>query len=126
MIALLLLLHSYSPSAQAETVPAIFPACEIASIAFHKADVEHAGANDKFKHCTLSCRITLDCGWFGAWLVGNLKEFADVFGPGEADLKDLAADMVGIKIGRKRLTKTRGDCDVGCDRVYPRNEPVAQ
>lgn len=119
---LILVLFSSISQANESGYVDVFPACELRSVAVHKKLVEQIATKDKFKHCDLSCRITLDCGAIGAWMIGNLKEFADVFGPGEADVRDLVANNRGISIGRSRYTKTYGDCDLGCDRFYPRHE----
>lgn len=56
--------------------------------------------NDKEKHCILSCNIARDCGRTAASNTGLIKELWDIITPGNASLKDLKADYLGIEIGQ--------------------------
>ena len=55
--------------------------------------------DDKFKHCSVSCRILGECGLVGAAAAGIGKELQDAVGPGDADIADFVADFEGILCG---------------------------
>ena len=48
--------------------------------------------NDNNRHCTLSCMLTLKCAAADVLAAGVLKEVTDIFGPGNAEAADLAAE----------------------------------
>lgn len=47
------------------------------------------------KHCLASATIRQRCGWLAALVAGLGKEFADTFGPGDAQWSDLKANAAG-------------------------------
>lgn len=73
---------------------------------------------DKFKHCTLSCYLSLRCPSTEVWNLGLAKEFVDVFGPGNAEMADLEADMKGI-IYSYEVDTDKG-CVNACNEAYPK------
>ncbi len=58
-------------------------------------------AYDKQAHCLAAGLIARHCSVSEAWLASIAKEIADVFGPGDADWSDLAADRRGIGCARQ-------------------------
>ncbi|MDH4467055.1 MAG: hypothetical protein QE271_03285 [Bacteriovoracaceae bacterium] len=82
---------------------------------------EHS-PRDKNRHCAISCMLTLRCNSVDVFQAGVLKEIYDIFGPGDFELNDLAADTQGILFGNKIFfSKAGGDdeCFNLCDQVYP-------
>lgn len=75
---------------------------------------------DKYFHCSVSCVMTLYCGFTDSIEVGILKEIYDALGYGEPSLEDLKADLKGIRLGMKiRPRHTRPACYQGCSSLYP-------
>lgn len=74
--------------------------------------------NDKNRHCTVSCMLALKCNATEVLLVGMLKEFKDVFGPGEADAEDIKADKYGISLVKTDRANTDQECLEQCDLRY--------
>lgn len=60
-----------------------------------------AGLPDPRKHCVAAGAITQRCGSLSAFAAGYGKEVADVFGPGDAERADLAADRAGRACGKQ-------------------------
>lgn len=54
------------------------------------------GTNDKYKHCIVSGEIYAQCSPAEAYAAGIGKEIKDLFGPGNAEIDDLKADLDGI------------------------------
>jgi hypothetical protein len=75
--------------------------------------------NDKNRHCTVSCMLALTCNDGEVLLAGVLKEFKDLFGPGNAERKDLVADGRGIHLVRTDRARTDSECLEQCDLIYP-------
>ena len=74
--------------------------------------------NDKNRHCTVSCMLALKCNDNEVMLVGLLKEFKDVFGPGDADAEDIEADALGVSLASRGSAKTNKQCLAQCDLYY--------
>lgn len=74
---------------------------------------------DKNRHCTVSCILTLKCPAEEVAMVGVLKEIKDFFGPGEADIKDIEADLMGVALAQTRAANTNTQCLSQCDLYYP-------
>ncbi len=75
--------------------------------------------NDKLKHCSVTCMLTLRCGAADALELGLLKELKDLFGEGNAEWADLEANQTGAyqaSIGRAR---TDNQCISRCRDYYP-------
>lgn len=51
-------------------------------------------------------------------MVGMLKEFKDVLGPGDADGADIEANSTGISLASKRAARTDQQCLDQCDLYY--------
>lgn len=73
---------------------------------------------DKNRHCTVSCMLSLRCNSNEVLLVGILKEFKDVFGPGNAERADLIADKYGIDLVRHKRATVDHECLEQCDLRY--------
>ena len=74
---------------------------------------------DKNRHCTVSCMLSLKCGPTEAMTMGILKEIQDLFGPGDADMDDLAADALGVDLAFTRRARKDSQCLEQCDLYYP-------
>jgi len=74
---------------------------------------------DKFKHCSVSCFLTLRCSSAEVMLVGAAKEFADLFDDGNSELNDLYADRAGIKLVTQGKAHYDADCARQCNSLYP-------
>jgi len=75
--------------------------------------------NDKLKHCSVTCMLTLKCGAADALELGLLKEIKDLFGEGNAEWADLEANQTGAYqaiIGRARNDR---ECISRCQDYYP-------
>jgi len=98
----------------------IIPICSSAVALRFRGEVNLPGKPDKFKHCSLSCVMTLYCGPIGSFEVGALKELYDALGFGDPDLEDLKADLKGIKEGlRIGLFGEREQCYQACSALFP-------
>jgi hypothetical protein len=75
-------------------------------------------ADDKNRHCTVSCMLTLKCPSPDVLMAGVLKEVQDVFGPGNAEVEDLKADALGISFARDELSLNNQECLNTCDLYY--------
>lgn len=80
---------------------------------------ERHSTNDKNRHCTVSCMLALRCNDTEVLIAGYLKEFQDVFGPGDADAQDIVADKFGISIVRNNRADIDQECLEQCDLRYP-------
>ncbi len=116
LLMYLALLASVNARADDETVQA---ACAMVYVPIFKKMYEPLPQKDKFKHCAVSCGLTLMCGPAEATAVGVLKELFDLVGPGNADWADLKANRTGIRLALKSETQTTHDCDRQCSAAYP-------
>lgn len=84
-----------------------------------KSEVNKPRANDKWKHCSLSCMLAIRCGGQDSFIVGILKELADMVGPGNAEWADLQADADGVSLAVLRIARTDEQCQEHCADMYP-------
>ena len=83
--------------------------------------VEHQGNDyDKFKHCAVSCFLTLRCSATEVLIVGALKEFKDLFDDGNAEVADLDADRYGIRLVTDQRATYDAECSRQCGSHYPK------
>jgi hypothetical protein len=66
---------------------------------YYKKEIQKL-PNDKAMHCTMSCYLGVKCPKEEAYLIGYLKEFWDIIGPGDFDYNDMRANKEGIKLSR--------------------------
>jgi hypothetical protein len=98
----------------------IIPVCSAAIAYRYQNEVNLPGKPDKYKHCSLSCVMTLYCGPIGSFEIGALKELYDALGFGNPDREDLKADIKGIKAGLKiGLFGERSRCYQACSALFP-------
>lgn len=83
---------------------------------YYKKEIEKL-PNDKAMHCTMSCYLAVKCPKEEAALIGYLKEFWDIFGPGDADWNDIKANEAGIRFAKK---KSKAYCKNQCLKKYPK------
>jgi hypothetical protein len=74
---------------------------------------------DKFKHCAVSCYLSLRCRPAEVMLVGLAKEFQDLFGKGNAEIADLRADRAGIRLVTSGRAQDDAGCVQQCNQIYP-------
>lgn len=84
---------------------------------YYKKEIEKL-PNDKIMHCTMSCYLAVNCPREEALIIGYLKEFWDIFGPGDADWNDIAANKAGIRYAKK---KSRRYCKSQCIKTFSKN-----
>tara|TARA_B100001971_G_scaffold129103_1_gene119014 strand:- start:59480 stop:59878 length:399 start_codon:yes stop_codon:yes gene_type:complete len=94
------------------------PICAIVQSQILKDDIIALGKNDKFMHCALSCQIALRCGGYESLSIGILKELWDLVTPGDADIKDIEADLRGIRLATRRQANNDYECINRCDLIY--------
>jgi hypothetical protein len=73
---------------------------------------------DKFKHCAVSCYLSLRCSRPQVRMVGVLKEVYDMFGPGHAEIADIKADFYGVRLVKKEIAHDDDDCAEFCDERF--------
>jgi len=69
--------------------------------------------SDTQAHCLAAGLIARYCSVSEAWLASIAKEVGDLFGPGRAEWRDLAADRRGI--GCARQAKDDAGLEVCCE-----------
>ena len=92
--------------------------CSLLNVKRVKAIATSHSTFDKNRHCSVSCMLTLKCGAVEAMSMGVLKEIQDLFGPGQADVADLAADAMGVDLAFLRTARTDIQCLEQCDLYY--------
>lgn len=117
-IALFFFAAMISINASAKESMIICPAYYYSSV---KSTVESNGTFDKFKHCAVSCLLTLRCSALDVLELGIIKELADVVGPGNAEMNDLRADYYGVSLATSLKAKNDKSCMVQCHVKYPEN-----
>lgn len=113
LILILLMTVSLSASAKPKK---LFCAYRNAKIVVPIA--ERHSTFDKNRHCTVSCMLALRCNDVEVLVAGYLKEFEDVFGPGDADGQDIIANKYGISIVRNNRADVDRECLEQCDLRY--------
>ena len=73
---------------------------------------------DKNRHCSVSCMLSLRCNKTEVLVIGYMKEFRDVFGEGNPEQADLAANRYGISLVRHHRARTDKECLQQCDLRY--------
>ena len=116
ILTLFVVLTSYGAIAE-ETAPEKIM-CSIKHSKAVIAVAEKHSTYDKNRHCTVSCMLGLRCNLNEVMLVGVLKEFKDLFGPGNAERDDLIADKYGVDLVRHKRATTDSECLEQCDLKY--------
>jgi hypothetical protein len=76
--------------------------------------LEVGGLADMRQHCLAAGTIAIRCGGLSATMAGYGKELADVFGPGDAEWRDVAANRAGRRCaGRSKDEAVLSAC---CER----------
>jgi hypothetical protein len=79
----------------------------------------YPGSRDKFKHCSVSCMLTLKCGSLDSFSIGVIKEIFDLLGMGTAEVDDIKANMEGINLAKKKIATDDDECMIECGVIYP-------
>lgn len=82
------------------------------------AKVEAPGYKDKYKHCSVSCMLTLRCGTLDPYSAGLLKEVLDMLGMGNPEMADIRANIAGIKLAKNKIATTDDECMLECGKLY--------
>lgn len=114
-LILIILISSFSLSAKAEKNMAF---CSLWYGSEVKKIAEGHGDYDKFKHCAVSCLLTLRCPWIDVAEAGILKEFSDLLGYGNAEIADLRANRDGILFVLEGNAKTDDQCITSCQSIH--------
>ena len=96
-----------------------FVICPLLYLSSVKKLVEANGQYDKFKHCSISCILTLKCPAVDVLEIGIIKEVIDAIGPGNAEMGDLKADYQGVKFATSNKSATDKSCMSSCHKIYP-------
>jgi hypothetical protein len=115
---LIVLLFISLISTQAVAAPTLF--CSLKHSKRVIAVAKAHSQNDKNRHCTVSCMLALKCNDNEVMMIGLLKEFKDLFGPGDAEYEDIEADALGINLAATRAARTDEQCLRQCDLYYKR------
>ncbi len=107
------MLYAESPEAEA------LPVCSMYHLRQVKKEIEQHGQFDKFKHCGVSCLLSLRCPALDVMEIGILKELADMMGPGDAEFDDLKANFDGVELVLKKKVTSDKDCIKSCQKLYP-------
>ncbi|EQC45367.1 hypothetical protein [Bacteriovorax sp. Seq25_V] len=114
LIAILSLTFSLSTLASPENI-----FCAYESAMKYKDLVEFPElARDKYKHCTISCIVGVECGVTSSAILGMAKEIADIFGAGTPEWEDLLADIVGLRISSRADVYDFVTCSNVCEIYY--------
>ena len=73
---------------------------------------------DKSMHCTLSCDLTMKCSSALSLGLGIAKEIYDMFGPGNAEMADLRADIRGVRMAKHGEARNFNQCLNACKALY--------
>ncbi|GAB4021281.1 MAG: hypothetical protein Fur0010_24290 [Bdellovibrio sp.] len=74
--------------------------CTLSWTMIYKPVVAKLPGSDKLKHCTMSCMVALNCNEETTFLIGLLKELADMMGQGNPEFGDILANIKGIELSR--------------------------
>jgi len=118
-IFFILIIIIASTQIQAKESQKMIPICSLYYVSDIKKVVESNGKFDKFKHCSVSCMLTLRCPAEDVLEIGILKELGDIIGPGNAEWDDLRADYKGVELAVQKKGKTDKECMQQCHLVYP-------
>lgn len=113
LFVLILVFTSFSASASEEKL-----FCASFYAFYYKKEVQKL-PNDKAMHCTMSCYLAVRCPREEANLIGYLKEFWDIIGPGDFDREDIKANKVGLSFAHK---KSKAYCKSMCLKRYPKKK----
>jgi hypothetical protein len=80
---------------------------------------EEVSRYDKFLHCSVSCMLSLRCPVPDVVAAGVLKEVRDLLGYGEPDLKDIQANLKGIREVLNGNASTDQQCLDRCLEIFP-------
>jgi hypothetical protein len=114
LLALFLIISSTAFAKEEAIVCPIFYYKKVKKIA------EASGSYDKFKHCAVSCLLTLRCPAIDVLHIGILKELGDAVGPGNAEIADLKANSDGVALVTSKKAKTDSACLSSCHKLYPK------
>lgn len=98
LVAFVLMVMTFAPKSVYAS-PDMAMLCAKDVVRQYEQSVRATQRGDKFMHCSLSCMIAYECGATQSMAAGVAKEIMDLFGAGNAEIADLKADRVGVKIG---------------------------
>lgn len=112
-LSLFLLLFSFSSYADQA-----IPICPLLYTKALKQKIEPLKVNDKVKHCSASCLLTLRCGPIDSYSMGLLKEIFDLMGMGNPEIEDIKANMSGIYMAVTKRAVNDQECMDQCTETY--------
>lgn len=93
--------------------------CAVESATYYKRVLENQTIEvDKYRHCSVSCVVGIECGIRPSAIIGVAKEVYDLFGGGTPEFKDLLANIIGLKFSQDIEVQNFEDCSRRCHQVY--------
>lgn len=93
--------------------------CAISSANYYKRVLEVQTLEvDKYKHCTISCIVGIECGVTPTAVLGIAKELYDLLGAGNPEWADLLANIRGLRVGQRVGIQNFEDCKNACFNIY--------
>ncbi|EPZ49503.1 hypothetical protein M902_1088 [Bacteriovorax sp. BAL6_X] len=93
--------------------------CAVESATYYKRVLESQNLEvDKYKHCTVSCIVGIECGLSSSAIIGVAKEIYDLFGGGHAQWRDLLANINGLRLSQRVDIQNFEDCSASCKSIY--------
>ncbi|AYF44136.1 MULTISPECIES: hypothetical protein [Halobacteriovorax] len=93
--------------------------CAIESATYYKRVLETQNLEvDKYKHCTISCIVGIECGVKPTAMIGVAKELYDLFGGGTPELEDLLANLRGLRLSQRGDIQNFEECSSHCQVYY--------
>jgi hypothetical protein len=114
LIKILLLSVLLASTSLVATEKTFLPICSSAKAKKLLRKIPAEEKRDKVKHCQMSCMLTLRCPSIDVYTFGLMKEFYDLFTPGDADTKDIRANRIGIRFVTRGGTTTDEQCYEVC------------
>ncbi|WP_412471093.1 hypothetical protein [Halobacteriovorax sp. RT-2-4] len=93
--------------------------CAVESATYYKRVLESQNLEvDKYRHCSVSCIVGIECGVSSSAVIGVAKEIYDLFGGGHAEWADLLANIHGLHLSQRADIQNFEDCSASCKRIY--------
>ncbi|MFG1493067.1 hypothetical protein [Halobacteriovorax sp. ZH4_bin.1] len=93
--------------------------CAVESATYYKRVLESQNLEvDKYRHCTVSCIVGIECGISSSAIIGVAKEIYDLFGGGHAEWRDLLANINGLRLSHRTDIQNFEDCSASCKSIY--------
>jgi hypothetical protein len=109
--------NAFASSPKSSESEEIVPICSLYFASSVKSKLLTEIKNDKYKHCAVSCMLANRCGAVDALEIGIYKELWDLVSPGNAEIKDIKADLIGINLSSKKSAINDYECNTQCKNI---------